>query len=49
MNDNEEKKNYKAVQKLIKKQDKAQKVYSKNTNKVAKDILKKNEKKGNGC
>lgn len=49
MEDN--KKNYKKVQQLIKKQDKAQKVYKKNTEKVAKEILnnnKKNNENGRG-
>ena len=43
---------FKQVQKLIKAQEKARKTYEKNTNKVAKEILKNNDKKDNnssGC
>lgn len=46
MNDNNDdnKKKYKEIQRVLNKQHKAQKVYAKNTNKVAKEILKNNEK-----
>jgi type III secretion system FlhB-like substrate exporter len=45
----DEKKEYKQLQRVLKQQQKAQKVYAKNTNKVAKEILNKNKKKDNGC